>query len=264
VELGEYDLLTGKTAVITGGTSGIGEATVKLFAKNEANIVFIGIEEDLGGKVLDDLNSEGIGNKVHFKKLDVSQQSDIIKLVKFTEFEFGGCDILFNNAGIHMAGKLLETTPDEFDRIIAVDLKGVYLCCYYFLPMMLKKGKGEIINMSSVSGIAADYSMAAYNAAKGAVTNLTRAIAIDYADQGIRANAICPGAVRTEMLEYTFRKMPQAERLNREAYPTHTFATPEEIAEVALFFASRKVDFINGINMPVDGGITSHTGQPKY
>ena len=118
--------------------------------------------------------------------------------------------------------------------------------------------------MSSVSGIRADYSMAAYNAAKGAVTNLTRAIAIDYADQGIRANAICPGAVRTEMLEYTFRKISYAEKVNRDAYPTHTFATPEEIAELALFLAARKSDFLNGANIPVDGGITCHTGQPKY
>lgn len=111
-------------------------------------------------------------------------------MAEYVEKEFGGCDVLFNNAGIHLAGRILETPPADFDKIMSIDCRGVYLACYYFMPMMLKKQYGTIINMSSVSGICADYSMAAYNTAKGAVTNLTRAIAIDYADQGIRCNAI--------------------------------------------------------------------------
>lgn len=257
-------MLSNKTAVITGGTSGIGEATVKLFARQHANVVFVGTNRAKGERVMAELKEEGIDANVRFQVCDVSSEDSVKALAEFVKSEFGGCDILFNNAGVHFAGRLLETPPAEFDRVISVDLRGVYLCCYYLMPMMVEKQYGTIINMSSVSGIRADYSMAAYNAAKGAVTNLTRAIAIDYADQGIRANAICPGAVRTEMLEYTFRKISYAEKVNRDAYPTHTFATPEEIAELALFLAARKSDFLNGANIPVDGGITCHTGQPKY
>lgn len=257
-------MLHNLTAVITGGTSGIGAATVKLFAGNHANVVFIGTNADKGNHVMEEQKIAGLDEKVRFVQCDVSKEADVKALAEYVKTEFGGCDILFNNAGIHLAGRLLETTPDQFERILSVDLKGVWLCCYYLMPMMLEKRRGTIINMSSVSGISADFSMCAYNAAKGAVTNLTRAIAIDYADQGIRCNAICPGAVRTEMLEYTFRKIPYAEKVNRDAYPTHTFATPEEIAEVALFLASRKSDFLNGANIPVDGGITAHTGQPRY
>lgn len=250
--------------VITGGTSGIGEATVVLFAKNGAKVVFTGTNEEKGKKVMKKLKESNLEKDVRFFQSDVSKEESVKALSEFVEKEFGLCDVLFNNAGVHFAGVLHETPPEEFDRVISVDLRGVYLASYYFIPHMLKKKQGFIINMSSVSGTHADYSMAAYNAAKGGVTNLTRAMAIDYADKGIRVNAVCPGAVRTEMLEYTFRKIPQAERVNREAYPTHTFAESEEIAEVVMFLASNKANFINGENIMIDGGITAHTGQPKY
>ena len=257
-------MLEQKVAVIIGGTTGIGAATVRRFAQDNATVIFSG-RKKIEGQALEKECAEKYPQaKVCFYQMDVSKEEEVKAMAAYVERNFGGCDILFNNAGIHLAGKILETPPADFDRIMGIDCRGVYLACYYFLPMMLQKQCGTIINMSSVSGILADYSMAAYNAAKGAVTNLTRAIAIDYADQGIRCNAICPGAVRTEMLEYTFRKIDYAERVNREAYPTHTFASPEEIAEVVLFLAERKVDFLNGVNLPVGGGITAHTGQPHY
>lgn len=257
-------MLTGRRAVINGGTTGIGAATVKLFAENHASVIFTGRNEKAGKALEQDVRAAVPNCDVRYFHADVSQEADMRALAETVKQELGGCEILFNNAGIHLAGRLLETTPQDFDRIMSIDCRGVWLACYYILPMMLERQYGTIINMSSVSGICADYSMAAYNTAKGAVTNLTRAIAIDYADQGIRANAICPGAVRTEMLEYTFRKISYAEKVNRDAYPTHTFAEPLEIAEMALFLAARKVDFLNGANIPVDGGITCHTGQPKY
>lgn len=257
-------MLKGKRAVINGGTTGIGAATVKLFAQNHASVIFTGRNSEAGCALEQEVRAAAPGCDARYVQADVSKEADMKNLADYVKRELGGCEVLFNNAGIHLAGRLLETTPQDFDRIMSIDCRGVYLACYYLMPMMIEQQYGTIINMSSVSGILADYSMAAYNTAKGAVTNLTRAIAIDYADQGIRANAICPGAVRTEMLEYTFRKISYAEKVNRDAYPTHTFATPEEIAEVALFLAARKVDFLNGVNIPVDGGITCHTGQPKY
>lgn len=256
--------LEGRNAVITGGTSGIGEATVLLFAQEGANVVFTGTNETKGKRVLARVAEVTHKGKILFIRSDVSLKEDVARLADNVKAEIGLCDTLFNNAGVHYAGILHETPPEEFDRVISVDLRGVYLASYYFIPHMLAKGVGFIINMSSVSGIRADYAMAAYNAAKGAVSNLTRSMAIDYAEKGIRVNAVCPGAVRTEMLEYTFRRLPRAEMVNREAYPTHTFAAPEEIAEVILFLASNRVNFLNGANIVIDGGITAHTGQPKY
>ena len=256
--------VNGKVVVITGGTSGIGAAAVRLFVKYGARVVFVGTSNNKGKSVLQELIDEKHGENVRFLQTDVSCEEQVKLLAEFVKNEYGPCDVLFNNAGIHFAGKLHETPPETFDKVISVDLRGVYLCCYYFLPHMLSKKDGCIINMSSISGICADFSMAAYNAAKGGVNNLTRAIAIDYGDDGIRANAICPGAVVTEMLEATFRRIPYAEEVNKKAYPTHTFATAEEIAEMVLFLASDKVNFLNGASIPIDGGITAHTGQPKY
>lgn len=121
---------------------------------------------------------------------------------------------------------------------------------------------GSIINMSSVSGICADYAMCAYNTAKGAITNLTRAMALDYADDNIRVNAVCPGIIRTEIAQHTFDCVPGSEEMFRNAYPVHYIADPVEVANAVVFLASRESDFINGVNLPVDGGITCHTGQP--
>jgi meso-butanediol dehydrogenase / (S,S)-butanediol dehydrogenase / diacetyl reductase len=257
-------MLKDKVAVITGGTSGIGAATVVGFVREGASVVFTGTNETKAETVLEKLRSVSLPGQAVFFKSDISDQKQVESLSVFVKKRFGHCGVLFNNAGVHHAGALHETTPQQFDRVISVDLRGVYLACYYFIPQMLEAGGGCIINMSSVSGVAADYSMAAYNAAKAGVTNLTRSIAIDYGDKGIRANAVCPGAVRTEMLEYTFRKIPHAEKANRDAYPTHTFAEPDEIAEVVIFLASGRAQFINGANILIDGGITAHTGQPRY
>lgn len=252
-----------KVVVITGGTSGIGSATVKLFVKEGAKVVFTGTNENKAKRVLGELSGPGCA---FFKKTDVSVEKEVKDLADFVASEVGKCEILFNNAGIHCDGKLHETDPKTWDRVIAVDLRGVYLCSYYFIPHMLEIGHGVIINMSSVSGVRADYGMAAYNAAKGAVTNLTRAMALDYADKGIRVNAVCPGAVRTEMLEKTFRKVgwERGETAFLNAYPPHRIAEPEEIASVVLFLASERASFINGANILIDGGITAHTGQPRF
>ncbi|NLF27075.1 MAG: SDR family oxidoreductase, partial [Clostridiales bacterium] len=176
---------------------------------------------------------------------------------------FGNCEILFNNAGIHFAGKLHETKPEVWDRIMAVDLRGAYLVSYYILPQMLEGGWGSVINMSSVSGICADYAMCAYNTAKGAITNLTRAMALDYADANIRVNAVCPGIVRTDIAQHTFDCVPGSEERFRENYPTHRIAEPAEVANAVVFLGARESDAINGINLPIDGGITCHTGQPR-
>lgn len=254
--------LKDKICVITGGTSGIGKATVFRFVEEGARVVFCDINDIEVNKIMEEIEKIPNSGKAVFFKCDVSNEMQVKELAAFTKRKFGNCEVLFNNAGIHFAGALHETTLNEWDKIMNVDLKGVYLVSYYFLPQMFDTGYGTIINMSSISGILADKSMAAYNAAKGAIVNLTRAMALDYASKNIRVNGICPGAIRTNIFRHTCVSVPGAEEKFKAAYPTHSIPEPIEVANLCVFLASRKVDFINGANIVIDGGITAHTGQP--
>lgn len=254
--------LKSKICVITGGTSGIGSATVIRFVEEGAKVVFCGTSESKGKKILEELKGIAGKGEARFVPCDVSNEAQVKEMVKATEREYGPCEVLFNNAGIHVSGALHETLPAEWDRIMNVDLRGVYLVSYHYLPHMLNANYGTIINMASVSGVLGDTSMAAYNAAKGAIVNLTRAMALDYATRNIRVNAVCPGAIRSEILENTFARVKGAEEKFKAAYPTHSIGDPVEVANLCVFLASRKSDFINGAMIMIDGGITAHTGQP--
>lgn len=254
--------LKDKVCVITGGTSGIGRATVIRFVEEGAKVVFCGTNPDKARKVMEEIEALSGGGAASFFPCDVSKESKVREMSAFTLEKYGPCEVLFNNAGIHVSGALHETSAADWDRIMNVDVRGVYLVCYHFLPQMLEAKYGTIINMASVSGVLADTSMAAYNAAKGAIVNLTRAMALDYAPKNIRVNAVCPGAIRTDILENTFARVPGAEEKFTAAYPTHSIADPIEVANLCVFLASRKSDFINGAMIMIDGGITAHTGQP--
>ncbi|OUQ26576.1 hypothetical protein B5E77_08770 [Lachnoclostridium sp. An131] len=254
--------LEGKVCVITGGTSGIGKETVRRFVEEGAQVVFCGRRKEKGEEFEKELQQSGYLGKARFVRCDVSVEADVKAFAEYVKKEFGGCEVLFTNAGAHQTGKVHETTPEDWDRIMNVDVRGVYLCCHYFVPQMLEKRSGIIINMSSVSGLLGDTDMVAYNTAKGAITNMTRCMALDYAASGIRVNAICPGAVRTEILEHTFTSVPGAEEKFKNAYPVKYVADPIEVANLAVFLASRECDFLTGANIPLDGGITAHTGQP--
>ncbi len=254
--------LKDKVSVITGATSGIGEATVIRFAQEGAKVVFCGRRKEKGARIMDNLREQGLDANVRFFACDVSREDEVKGMADYVKATFGNCEILFNNAGIHLAGKLHETKPEEWDRIMNTDVRGVYLASYYLLPQMMEGRYGSIINMSSVSGIRADFAMCAYNTAKGAITNLTRAMALDYADCNIRVNAVCPGIIRTDIAQHTFDCVPGSEDLFKDAYPVHYIADPVEVANAVVFLASRESNFINGVNLPVDGGITCHTGQP--
>jgi meso-butanediol dehydrogenase/(S,S)-butanediol dehydrogenase/diacetyl reductase len=253
--------LKGKTAVITGGTSGMGEATVQLFVKEGANVVFTGTDSEKGKRVADEAAKLNAPGRAVFLKSDVSNEEDVKALVEFVNREFDDCDILVNNAGIFIGGQLHETDSRSWDKLMDVDLKGVYLTSRHFLPQMLKNRRGVIINNSSVSGLNGEYNMAAYSAAKGAVCNLTRSMALDYADKGIRVNAVCPGATRTPM----FMTGSTAEVLDafNKVFPPRRVGEPVEVAQVIMFLASDRASFLNGLNLPIDGGITAHTGQPR-
>ncbi len=254
--------LKDKICVITGGTSGIGKRTVERFVEEGAKVVFCGRRRERGEAIVQEIQARNYPGEVRFFHGDVSCENDVRRLAEYVKEEFGNCEVLFTNAGVHQSGKLHETTPDQWDRIMNIDVRGVYLCCYYFLPQMLEKNYGTIINMSSVSGLLGDTDMVAYNTAKGAITNMTRCMALDYADRGIRVNAVCPGMTRTEILENTFHCVAGAEEKFKAAYPVHYVAEADQVADAVIFLASRKVDYLNGINLPIDGGLTAHTGQP--
>lgn len=255
-------VLQDKVCVVTGGTSGIGRATVLRFAEEGAKVVFCGRRQERGEELVREVRERGYAGTVCYFRCDVADREEVRALAEFTEREFGPCDVLFNNAGTHLTGKLHETAPEDWDRIMSIDVRGVYLCSYYFLPQMLKQHRGAIINMSSVSGLLGDTDMVAYNTAKGAITNMTRCMALDYAKDGIRVNAVCPGAIYTEILGHTFDSVPGAEEKFNNAYPTGHVGQAVDVANVCVFLASGQCDFLNGVNLPIDGGITAHTGQP--
>jgi Dehydrogenases with different specificities (related to short-chain alcohol dehydrogenases) len=254
--------LLNKVCMITGATSGIGKATVLRFAEEGAKVVFCGRRAEKGQQVLKEVKDAGYPGDVRFFQCDISNEKEVSAMAEYVKKEFGNCEVLFNNAGTHLAGKLHETSLADWDRLMNIDVRGVYLASYYFIPQMLEKKYGTIINMSSISGLLGDTDMVAYNTAKGAVTNMTRCMALDYADQGIRVNAVCPGMIRTEMSEHTFESVPGAEERWEAAYPVHYIPYPVDVANLVVFLASRKSDFINGANIVIDGGITAHTGQP--
>lgn len=251
----------GKIVVVTGGSTGIGEATVKLFLQSGANVIFTGIENEMDidpTKYSDDTNA-----LAEYYQLDVTDEDAVIRFAAHVEEKYGGCDVLFNNAGILVPHLLHETPTAEWLQTMNVNVNGVFYTSKYFIPQMLKKGGGAIVNTSSMSGLQADYTFCSYNTSKGAVANLTRNMALDYAEYNIRVNAVAPGSVRTSMYNNFAGPVGGADVLDlgtSMVYPLKRVGLPEEVANAVLFLASDKASFINGINLVVDGGLTAHTG----
>jgi NAD(P)-dependent dehydrogenase (short-subunit alcohol dehydrogenase family) len=253
-----------KTVVVMGGSSGIGKATVKLFAQSGGKVIFTGIEDE---KQIDvkEFCSDG-GLVPVYQRLDVSVEEDVKKLTERVEIEFGGCDVLFNNVGILTENILHEIPTEVWHRNIDVNVNGMYYASKYFLPQMIKKGGGAVVNTSSVSGLFGDYTLCVYNTTKGAVANLTRNMALDYAQYNIRVNAVAPGITKTPMYYGFAKAVGGQEVLDYGAavvYPGRRVGLPEEIANAVVFLASDRASFISGVNLMVDGGITAHTGQQR-
>ncbi len=256
----------GKTIVVTGGSSGIGKATVMAFAASGGKVVFTGIEPE---RSIDPSGYHGPGDIVPvYYRLDIRKEEDVRSFAAWIEDNHGGCDVLFNNAGVlDNTQRIHEVPTDAWLDMLDINLNGVFYAAKHFIPQMLKKGRGAIVNTSSISGLFADYNLPVYNASKGAVANLTRNMAIDYVRHGIRINAVAPGSIRTP-LYFKFAQgvggqefLDLAEEL---VYPTDRNGNPEEVANAVLFLASDQASFINGVNLVIDGGITAHTGQPRY
>ena len=247
-----------KVVLITGGTSGIGEATALLFAKEGAKVAITGRNSQRGNKIVEKVKSDG-GESI-FVKTDVSVAQDCRNAVEKTIAEFGRLDILFNNAGVFFAHDVVECTEEEWDLQLDINLKGTFLMSKFALPGMIARGSGVIINNSSGWGLVGGDKAVAYCASKGGVVLLTKAMAIDHGPQGIRVNCVCPGDVDTPMLpeDSKFRGMQWDEYIAGAANrPMRRIGTPEEIAKAVLFLASDDSSFTTGAALVVDGGGTA-------
>lgn len=193
-----------------------------------------------------------------FMETDVSSKEDVQKMFYETAEEFGKIDIVVNNAGVFFQDKVEDLEEDEWDKVINIDLKGVYLCTKEAVEHMMKEDiEGSIINISSIAGLLGYQGAAAYSAAKGGVSNFTREVALDYGPKGINVNAICPGVIKTQMTA-EFREDPQMKEFMEQNTPYKRLGEPEDIANAAVFLASDESNFIHGENLVVDGGWTIH------
>lgn len=249
--------LSGRVAVVTGGASGIGAATARLLLARGAAVVIADLASSQGAALAAEL-----GQSALFVPTDVASGNSVEALMQAAQARFGRLDILFNNAGIGSFAATPDLAPEEWHRVIATDLDSVFYGCRAAIPLMRAQGGGAIVNTASASGLAADYHFAAYNAAKAAVINFTRAVAIDHAREGIRANAVCPGPVETPILA-GISAIPEVRAAWHEAVPMGRFASPEEIAEVVAFLVSDAASYVTGAAIVVDGGLGAHTGQPN-
>jgi len=247
--------LVGKRALITGGASGIGRATALLFAREGAAISVVDLDEAGGQAVAHEIVNQG--GQAIFVRCDVSQAADCQRAVQQTVKKLGGLDILFNNAGVIRRATVLETSEEEWDRVMAVNVKSVFLLSKYAIPVMALAGGGVIINTSSGWGLVGGRKAAAYCASKGAVVLLTKAMALDHGDQNIRVNCICPGDTDTPMLRHEAQQLGESDqRFLAEAAerPLQRIGQPEDIAQAALYLASDASSFVTGTALVVDGG----------
>ena len=247
--------LEGKVAIVSGGARGMGAAEAKLFASEGAKVVIGDVLEDEGRKVEAEINETG-GAAV-FIPLDVVSESDWQRAVSTTVERFGKLDILVNNAGIAVWGVLEDTTNEDWDRVMDVNAKGVFLGTKAAIPEMRKAGGGSIINISSVSGLIGQESVQpVYNASKGAVRIFTKAAAIQYAKEGIRVNSVHPGSVNTKMIADRINS-PEGRERSRSITPLGRVAEPIEIAYGVLYLASDEASFVTGSELVIDGGFTA-------
>ena len=248
--------IEGRVAVVTGGCSGIGLATVRRFVAEGARVVIGDIDDPGGARVVDELGGAEHATYVH---VDVTDKEQVDALFKTAKDTYGSVDIAFNNAGISPPDddSILDTDLDAWRRVQEVNLTSVYLCCKAALPYMLEQGKGSIINTASfVAVMGAATSQISYSASKGGVLSMSRELGVQFAREGVRVNALCPGPVNTPMLKELFAK--DAERAARRLVhvPMGRFGEPEEMADAVLFLASDESSFITANTFLVDGGIS--------
>lgn len=245
-----------KVALVTGGASGVGLAAARQFAREGAKVV-LGDLDDAGGKeAARQIHADG-GDAV-FRKTDVRVAADVEALVAHAVRVFGRLDFAFNSAGILGSGaSMLDFTEDDWDDVMGVNLKGTWLCMKHEIPALMQSGGGAIVNVSSIAGLVGSQHSPAYAASKHGVVGLTRTAALQYAPKNIRVNCLCPSAVITPMFESLVARNPQVGAKLKASQPNGRFASPEEIAEVAVWLCSDAASFVTGAALPVDGGYTA-------
>jgi len=251
--------LNGKVAIVTGGGSGIGRAIALVFGRQGAKVAVLGRRQDALDGVVEKLTKLGAMGLAIL--CDVTQAADTRNAVEGVERELGAVNVLVNNAGVLSVSTIENISEEEWDRVIQTNLKGPFLMSRAVLPSMRRAGGGAIVNVGSVLGLVAMKDRAAYCASKGAITLLTKAMALDHAHQNIRVNCVCPSIVETELVKGLFSET-EAGRLAREArigtLPLGRFGQPNDVAEMVAFLASDQASWITGTAIPVDGGLTAY------
>jgi meso-butanediol dehydrogenase/(S,S)-butanediol dehydrogenase/diacetyl reductase len=247
--------LEGQVALVTGAGSGIGRATACLFATEGAQVVVADLDEALARQTVKTIRARnGTGMAV---RTDVAVSTDVQAAVAAAVDAYGRLDVLVNNAGYALQGPVTAIAEDDWNRIMAVNVKGVWLGCKHAIPHMLRQGKGAIVNTASRVGLRGIPNMSAYSTTKGAVVLMTYALALELAERNIRVNCVCPGPVDTPALERFWPQFPDPEAVRRsfvEAVPMKRMSSPEEIARAILFLASDRSSYMTGVAMSVDGG----------
>src|SRR5262245_39253185 len=246
--------LDGKVAVITGAAGGIGREAAIIFSAEGASVCVADVDAGKGEE------AAAACREAFFHQVDVTDSASVAGMYTATAERYGGVDVLYNNAGI-MPGddaSILETEPDAWQRVQDVNTKGVFLCCKHGIPHLLERGGGSVINVASFVAIAgAATSQISYTASKGAVLSMSRELAVEFARQGVRVNALCPGPVETPLLLRIFGDDPAAYERRRVHLPMGRLAKPREIVNAALFLASDESSYVNGATFVVDGGLTA-------
>lgn len=250
---------SGKSVIVTGAASGLGKAIASRFASEGGDLILADINAagvaDVGATL------QGRGGRVETLVADVSQQPDNEAMVARAVKAFGRLDVLVNNAAVGVLARATELDPAEWRRIFATGVDSIFFASRVAIPH-LSRTRGAIINTSSISAGRGDYGLVAYNSMKGAVANLTRSLALDHARDGVRVNAVAPGAVRA-LGRNTIGDHPVLGPLYREAIPLGRFCEPEDVAAAVAFLASEEASYITGASLPVDGGLSAWTGQPN-
>ena len=252
--------LDGKVAVITGAGGGMGREAALLFCEEGAQVCVADVDADAAEKTAAEAGD------AFAIRVDVADSDSVREMYEQTAERYGGIDILYNNAGISPPDddSILVTEPDAWQRVQDVNTKGVYLCCKHGIPRLLERGGGSIINVASfVALVGAATSQISYTASKGAVLSLSRELAVQFARQGIRVNALCPGPVETPLLLRIFGDDPAAYERRRAHLPMGRLAKPREIVNAALFLASNESSYVNGATFLVDGGLTAAYVTPE-
>lgn len=248
----------GQIAVVTGASMGIGKATALAFAAEGANVAIVDINSEQGEAAAEEVRAGG--HEALFVATDVSQADEVSAMVDQVMSNWGRLDILVNNAGIYVQADAPTTSLEDWERIMAVNLTGPFLCTKYAVPAMAKSGGGAIINIGSEAGLVGIKNQVAYNVSKGGVIALTRSCAVDLAERGIRVNSVCPGTTETPLVKEAVNRAPdpaEARRELEEVRPLNRLGTPEEIASAVLYLASEEAAYATGSVFSIDGGYTA-------